>query len=160
MRFLNKLEVDYYTHIDILPIYLWNKINETQDLTFLLKKRKKAGAITSIHLNILWRILLDQFIKQFGFSEDFLRIIRKQKEQALLRVQKVSNLDNSVQTFIDICDEELKEMQLKENDGNFFELKAYIEKGMGIHINAMQVSVSEFYSYIKILEKQNKSAAG
>src|ERR1017187_3904948 len=86
-QFLNRLEADYYTDIDVLPIYFWQRINETQDPTYLLRQRKKPGKLAQINCSLLWRILLDQFIKQFGFGEDFLRIIRKQQEMISLMIR-------------------------------------------------------------------------
>jgi hypothetical protein len=107
-------------------------------------------------LALIWRNIYDEYIKEFGFSEGFLDIIRKQKEIALLRVDKIVSGDKSIQTMIDVCNFELDGIKKMNQGGTFYELKVYIEKGMGIRINPIECSVKEFYSYAKLLEKESK----
>jgi len=119
--------------------------------------KKKSSLLKRYALLVIWRSLNDEYIKQFGFTESFLDIVRKQKEIALLKVNKIVTGDRSLETLIDVCMVELETLKKMSGGGTFLETKAYIEKGMGFAINPMKTSVAEFYNYIKVLEKQYKS---
>lgn len=100
--------------------------------------------------------MYEQFIKEFGFSENFLDIVRKQKEILNLKINKIVTEDKSIQTFIDVCDFELEGLRKMGEGGNFMELKTHIEKTIGIKINPMECTVTEFYGYVKYIEKESK----
>lgn len=112
--------------------------------------------IRAYALSIVWRKLLDEYIARFGFSENFLEIIRKEKEIAMHRVKRIVDSDRSVNAFIQICQQELTELQKAGQGGDFWQSKAFIEKGMGIKINPFECSVGEFYSYFKTIATMNK----
>ena len=105
-------------------------------------------------LSIVWRKLMDEYIERFGFSENFLEIVRKQKEILNLKVKRIVESDRSVNAFIKISEQELSELQQQDKGGDFWQSKAYIEKGMGIRINPLECSVAEFYSYFTVLKQK------
>ena len=118
-------------------------------------EKKKVGKISGVVLGILWRKILDQFIDRFGFSDNSLEIIRKQKEIIALTVDKIANDNKSANAFIKIAEEQLKALQANDKGMNFHELKALVELEWG-HLNPMIVTVGEFYSYVKILQDRAK----
>lgn len=150
-----------YGSIDTLPVYYWNKVQESGNLSYLVRtknvhiEKKKVGRIKSIALGILWRKLLDEFIERFGFSENFLEIARKQKEILRLKIQKATDEDKSVNVFIKIAEEELIAMQQSIQMGNFYELKGALDRA-GFYTEPMSTSVAEFYTHVQTLTKQVK----
>ena len=105
----------------------------------------------------IWKQIMDQYIAKFGFPDHYLEILRKQMEIARHRVTRMTTGDKTVGAFIKIIEQEIEELQRDTTGGNFYELKAWIEKGMGIgHIDPMRITVAEFYSYYKIVEKKSK----
>lgn len=154
-----------YTSIDELPIYYWRKIQDTNNLSFLIKSdivslnKKHPTVLNNIILSKLWENIFDEYIKMFGFSEEFLEIHRKRLEQASWRLRMIAENNKSHQNFINICQVELDAMmKANEGSGNFYEMKAYIESSMHLQIDEMRTSVAQYYSYIKAA--QTKAAHG
>lgn len=138
------------------------KIHEEHNLAYLVRTdtlhigKRKVNKLREIALASIWNQIMEEYIKRFGFTEEYLEIVRKQKEIAQHQMKRIITGDRTIETFIQICKNELKQMQNDMTGSNFWELKGHIEKGMGFVINPMRVTVAEFYSYIKILEKQAK----
>jgi len=130
------------------------KVHETGDYSYLLYKKKTINAKEKLFLKKIWFQLYDEYIKMFGFSENFKNIFKKQKEIALLKVRKIVTGDKIYQTFIEIAEIEFQKL-LKANSSNydFFEMKAIMQKYLGFVIDVHKTSVSEYYSYIKLINK-------
>lgn len=147
----------------MLPIFYWNKIQETGNLSYLLKDGSKAdrplpGRVRGFVLGLRWRKLMDEYVARFGFSENFLEICRKEKEILLYKAKRIANNDRTVNAFIKVAEKDLEELKKDGTGGNFWELKAYLEKN-GFRINPFETSVSEFYTSLKMLSKQFKKTA-
>jgi len=109
------------------------------------------------NLNKIWRTIYDEYIEAFGFGETFLEILKKQVDIARLIIEKAVTGDKSIQTFIDVNNYELQEMQKPITEHtNFFKTKAQVEMALGFTFDSKKTSVAEFYSYIEIIkEKRN-----
>lgn len=152
-----------YTSIDTLPLFYWDKVHETDNLSYLIRtknthiKKKRPNKFQELYLKKLWRDLLEQFIARFGFSENILDIDAKEVEIGRLRVERLVNSDRSLGAIIEIAERELAEMKRETVSGNSHELKAIVELEWG-YLNPMVITVSEFHSYVKILQARNKKA--
>ena len=103
---------------------------------------------------------MDEYIARFGFSEEFIDIIRKHKEIASYVARRLHTGDNTLIAFQQIAELELENMTKANKAGDFFELKATIETQMGFIIDPMRVSVGEFYSYITLIRKKKRTKNG
>ena len=142
----------YFLSIDDLPIYNWNKIHETGDLSFLLLLRKPINRFQKIVLMKVWTSLKDQYLEYFGLGETMDRIVMK-KESLVERYQDLNVNDNKDQlTFIDIEERELKEMEQKmaNHKADFYTGKAMVEKQIGFAIDVHRESVREYFSRFKV----------
>jgi hypothetical protein len=140
-----------YSSIDELPVYLWDKVNSTGDLSYLLIKRKKITEKQRAALKKVMDKMHDEFIEEFGLSDSFKSITRNRIEIAQMKMQYVIEGDGSVLTFIEIAQQELDE-QLKETKKvNFIQSKISIERSLKLpfQINIHTTSVKEFYTYFK-----------
>lgn len=61
--------------------------------------------------------------------------------------------DSSLETFIDIMKVELDEIKMANSGGTYMDTAIAVEKNMGFKLNTKEISVFEYYSYIKSLEK-------
>lgn len=126
------------------------------DITHI--EKKLPGKIQAFALAIRWRKLMDEYIARFGFSENFLEICRKEKEILIYKSKRIANNDKSQNAFIKVAERDLDELKNGAGGGDFWELKAYLEKN-GFRINPFKTSVSEFYTSLKMLSKQFKKTA-
>ena len=107
-------------------------------------------------LSIIWSRVYDQYIDRFGMNDDFISYLMKQREISIMKIDRWLNDDRSLETLIDVAELELKE--ITENGGSdFFETKSAMEKELGFMIDVKKCSVTEFYSYIRLLNKPKKS---
>lgn len=146
---------NYYKSIDDLPIYYWDKVHHTGNI-FLLNKSGSKSDLFGIRKNLLkkhWRFLLDEYIEKFGFSPNYLAIMRKQKEILRLITDRAVNDNKSLNAFIKIAYTELASLKKDSGSMTFWELKGALDRA-GYNINVKETSVSEFYSHIKTLSKQ------
>jgi len=139
-----------------MPIFNWFKWHDEKKIEFISKSRH-----TGILGDYFADKLFDQFIKRFGFSESFTDLLEKQKELILLKVQHALTDDNSIKTFITICELEISKMdEITTNKDDFYEIKGVLEHEMGFSIDIKKVSVSEYYTYFKALKKIRPSNNG
>jgi hypothetical protein len=148
--------MNYYTSIDELPLYSWRKINETNDLKWMFKSGK--GQVNKKIVEA-WGKLFDEFIDAFGISDQFLQILEKKKQIAILTAEMYLYNDRSRETFIDIEKWELSKLLEDEGKGSsFHETKAHIEKEMGFQINERTTSVLDYYTYLNLLKEKPQAA--
>lgn len=167
-RYLKLKALDYYGRncfrsIDELPIWWWKKAQEEGNNNYLIrektihiKKKKPDSALKKYALAVIWREIMDEFVSKFGFSEQYLELIRKEKELAMYLRDKIVNDDKSLNSYIRACEREIEELNNEMTGGDFFEVKAWIEKEMGFILNPMIVTVTEWHSYIKIIKSKSK----
>lgn len=147
----------YYDSIEELPIWNWFKIQENDDVSYLLKAQSKLNDDQKIELGQVFERIYQEFLKLFGISDEFYQIISLRREIAIMKLDMYLNNDASMETFIEIKELELAKL-LKSNEGSTtHELKARIEKFMGFRLDEKMVSVKEFYSYIELIKKEFKN---
>jgi len=141
--------VNYYATIHDLPAHNWFRVHDTGDMSYLLRNRKKIGTMRQYLLSGVWADLYDQYIEAFGFSKEFLTILEKQKEVALLQCEKIMSNDKSLNAIINVAKSELNDMRKDTSGGNYMTARMHIEKVTGVPFNLRTNSVYEFYSYLK-----------
>jgi len=124
-------------------------IHEKKDLKFLLKEDKKL----TIHSAEIFDNIYSDFIRIFGVSKSYKEYLEKLVEIELAEIDKVLNNDEFLQTFIDVMHVELEEIKNRTMGGSYMDAAIAVEKHMGFKLNQKEVSVFEYYSYIKNLEK-------
>ncbi len=152
----------HFDSIENLPIWNWNKIQETGDYTYLRIDRINGQVTKSEYkiLNSLWEKIFDEYIARFGFSSEFISLMEKKKHIALLQLQFIQSGDRSLITFIELEQKELEQLQA-ENGGeknSFYKSKTHLEKFLGFQIDVKKTSVVEFHSYIEMIKQERKSA--
>lgn len=134
------------------PVFVWQKVHETSDVSWLLIKRKKLNAKLRSALQKIWEKIYDEYLAEFGFSEEFINIKDKELEIAKLQLQMILTGDRTKLAFIEIARIELDEMKKEIGKANFMTSKIAIENKFKFQINMMTTSIREFYSYIKNLK--------
>lgn len=145
-----------YTDLEQMPIFNWYQINEKGNLFYLVKRENNFDKVKSfvVELNKLWLQLQEQFVKHFGFSDEFLNVHRREKEIAILIARRYAENDESLETMIRIKQYDLDYIKSFQKNGNsFYESKISIQKIMGHSIDVFKCSVIEYYSYCKVAKK-------
>lgn len=140
-----------------LPIYNWNEIHKTGNLSYLLKEKKPLNEFEKVALSRRWVKIYEEYIAHFGFSPSFIEILQRQIRIAELQIEKAETGDNVINTFINIEKRAIEKLKEANSSGvDFYEAKSQMEKQLGFTIDVKRCSVIEYYSYIKTLEKDAK----
>lgn len=144
------MRLKFYSDIDEMPVYNWFKINSTQDLSFLLVKRKKLRPSEIKFLSKEFSKVYDQYIAMFGFNEMFLEILIKRLTIAKMQLRAIEKKDRGMATLIKIQEAELAQMvAMQPPTSTFYEIKDYVENKAGFQIDIHRMSVTEFYTKLK-----------
>lgn len=134
-----------------MPIWNWWKIHETKDFKYLIHNKKKVTK----HAPLIFDKLYSDFIRTFGVSDNYKEYLDKLKEIEIAKIDMVVENDRSMETFIEVMEVELEDIKAVTSGGTYMETAIAVEKNMGFKINTKEISVFEYYSYIKSLEKAN-----
>ena len=141
---------DIYDNIDA-PVFVWDRVHSTGDLSWLLLKKKKPDEKLLKKLSEAWEKLYNEYLEEFGLSETFKSLKEKEIELALLKLEQVETGDRKLNTIIKILEIELNEMKASTGRAGFMDTKIAIESKFKFQINLHQTSIREFYSYLKHL---------
>ena len=149
-----RTDIIHYKDIDDLPVWNWFKINETDDITYLLHEKRKVNSKEQDYLQRIFQKIYAKFIDTFGMNDMLRRVLELRRDIAVLQLEKSINNDSSRQTFIDIKEAELKGIILEAEKETNTNIKAYLDKFMGFHIDERKISVKDYYSYISLLKRE------
>jgi len=136
-----------------MPVANWWKLHEKNDYKQLLKGRKRK---VTKHAEQVATKLQNEFIDVFGIDENYASYLRKQIEIELLKIKIAKTGDRSHEVFINMLEIELEDVTKKEESKSLNGNTIAIEKFMGFKLIAKEVTVYEYYSYIKAIEKALK----
>lgn len=157
----SKKKLELFDSIHVMPIFNWWNLHKTNDLKWLMVDHKVP--LTKRIIKDLYELfdkLNDEFIKEFGFAEEFKEYLEKKREIELLKLEVSFGTDLTAKTFLDIAEKELEKMNKDFEGGNFSNIKASLEKAMGFQINPKETSVYDYHNYIKFVQEKVEKVNG
>jgi hypothetical protein len=119
----------------------------TGDYKFLYKEEPPEKIDTKV-LEGIWEAIYDEFIKEFGISEQYRMYLEKMGMYVQHLDAAINGGDKSQLTFAEIKRRQAEDM-LKGNESKVSPY-AVISKFMGFPCRPKEVTVKEFYSYLKL----------
>jgi hypothetical protein len=154
-----KLEKNFrkkaFLKLNELPQFNWFMFQDTGDLSYVLKNKSDYKNSMESFAITVWQELSDEYINNFGFSEEYIKILDKKKEIAQLQLDYVANDDPTRLTFIEVAEEELKKMNESESE-NMYDVVAFVSKKTGILIDIKRISVMEFKAFCKLAQETDE----
>ena len=171
------LKTRFYDSIENLPVSVWFKIQKKGDTLLLAKNTNLFIALFFLGLipvyNLHWCLMLawaglwfigakleviiskyiytniyNEFIEKIGLTKDFLEYINAIKQLGMMQCTWIENPTPILKTEIAQKTIEIQNMLNKE-EVKHNEIVAAVSKATGFRINPNEVTVLEFYSYIK-----------
>lgn len=102
------MKVDYFNSIEDLPIWNWWKIAETGNLIYLHKLEEYEGK-EDYNLIELWNKLQNQYLEEFGITEEFRKILSLKKKWINKKVEFLTTGERFKLTEIDIIESDINE---------------------------------------------------
>ena len=138
--FLNK--ANFYLSIKDLPIDNWIRLIDENDYSYLHKKNKKT-----ILNNLVFELIQDQIIDEFGVGDDFKKILRNQINMELMAIKQIKTGDYSTQAKIELIGLENDQILNRQGKVDLYDILIAIENKNHVKLNIKEVSVYEFYKY-------------
>ena len=139
-----------YKSIDELPIWNFEKINKTSDLGYLYSEYQEKPKIDN--LDDVWEAIYNEFIKEFGLSQYFLDWLNLRLQALELYREAYVEGEKYKRVLAKVKEAEADELMSSNStqDNNVY---AIVSKSMGFRVDPKQVSVKEFYQYLKLAQK-------
>jgi hypothetical protein len=168
MKLWKNKKLDCYESLDTLPMWWWYMITKDGDLRHLCKS--KVEAVTenqSKQLLDLFNSLNTDYIKRYGFPDEVLDVLRKEKQLTRLQRKYIrSNIaepgqppksDASLLTFIEIAERELEAITQENKGQHIYKTKTRIESILHVTIDLMKISVAEYHEKCELAGEIIKS---
>jgi hypothetical protein len=143
--------------VDDCPIYNWNKIFTEGDLLYLFRDQK-GKQITNdlIHVSDM---LMDSYLKRFGFTKKVQRYNDIRFELAKLRLRYIKTSDRMLVNRITQLEDDLeqqKKLIFSQGTSEFDKNHVILQKWYGQPIPIKTTTVTEYYSIVEAYERANK----
>jgi len=143
----------YFITIDELPVLRWDKLIKGEGLKHLLVKIRELKPNEEKELERVWVDMNNDFFKRFGMNKKFMLMFDMKIKIGRLKLKRLLEDDDTILNQIRREEIILEKMEANENVGlNVFEAKLLIEKSMKCYIPIKELSVAEFYTYLKNIE--------
>ena len=147
---------EYFTSIDEMPIYNWLKIQESNDLTWVMKVKGDATKKQLLILEDSLKKMTDEYIDTFGISDSYRKILRLRGEIACMEVDYCLTQQRSLLTFINVKKKELESIFRNNEKSDSMSVQVHVRKYLGQSVNMRETSVKEYYSIIREIEREQK----
>lgn len=148
---------EYYKSIEEMPIFNWLKVQEKNDLRYVLKKYRDATKGELGQLQVAVQLMKNEYIDTFGISEEYKKLLVLDDQIRILEIEYVTTGDRSKLTMIEYKSRQLKaniKTGVKADSGT---VKIYVSKYMGFQVNFKEMSVKEFYSILREVVKEART---
>lgn len=158
MKIINLFKkFEFYTSIDDLPIYNWFKIQETNNLKYLLKQDIELSVTRIKVLSTVMQDLRNEYINVFGIEEQHLNVLNLKKNIRIDELNAFITGDRIHNTMANIKRAELMEIISEQNSIDSASVIVHAKKYMGGNLNIKTTSVREFYSILNELKREVKA---
>jgi len=140
-----------YSSIDDLPMYNWKKIHDTDELKWLFVGKVKCE--NTIELEKLWGNIYDEYLGEFGLSQDYKDILNVKRKIANLQADYIIKGDRILLNYINIEENALQSLYDSNKGGSTFrDSLVHLEKMQGIKINTKTITVADYYNYLRSIK--------
>ena len=143
---------DYYADIDELPLSNWIKCT-SNELTYV-RKGEDGNEENDI---IAWEKIYDSYIKEYGLSDVYKKLLNAMKKKALLEVDFIITRERFKLTEIEMQIANLDAMLMNKGSGITIEQSLiHLSKWMGSWINVKTITTREYFNLMEEYGKENK----
>lgn len=139
--------MNFYTSIDEIPIYNWNRILEKSEYNFVSKSGKIKDEYKAKEA---FKVLYNEYIDTFGINSYLSDLIELQNEIVVLKID-IALGEKHKKAILELTEFKLKK-KLEKKVASNEDATIHIEKFMGFAIDEHKTSVKKYYNYLKALE--------
>jgi hypothetical protein len=147
--------VEFWQSIEDMPLDNWIKCTDG-DLRHMRKKVQKDSIKTEDDAEA-WFIVYDDYIKRYGLSDMYLKLLNTMKKKARLELKYVMTRDPFKETEISVQEAKLRNML--NNNGSSMTIEQsliHLARFMnGKFINKKEITVEQYFDLLKEYGKHN-----
>jgi hypothetical protein len=142
----------FYSSIKELPIFNWWEISDGNYNFIMLNRTSK---VPEKYIVGQVELLQQEFFNNYGVSDEFEVYFQNQKDLLELEVDLAITGDRFLKTKITLLKKRIEQEIKYKRKGEEYEVKAYVDKFLGFRLDAKNTTVTEYYSYIDLMKKDN-----
>lgn len=144
---------EHWESIDEMPLHNWMKCSNGE-INYVWKI---PGSAIQDGDAEKWMNLYDQYIKKYGLTKMYQRMLKVMKDKAILECDFVMTKDRFKLNLIEIEEQRLKDMMANGGEGmSMDESLVHLSKWLGYRLNPKQITVVEYFNTLKQYGKENK----
>lgn len=137
-----------------MPLYNWIKVTEDNDLKYVYKDidtRLNEGILEQA-----WELIFDDYLKRYGLSKMYKRLLEVKKRKALLECEYVITRDKFNLTLIEMEERNLEQMLNNKGEGvSINTALVYLGKWVGYRLNPKELTTLEYFTLMDLYGKEN-----
>ena len=139
----------YFESIDEMPVYNWHKMIDKPDFRLMVKD--KRGKYDEAKAREKYAKIQEEFIDYFGISETYEKSLNLKKSIVSLNIEIALTGNKFLRNFVKEAEIELNQLSGNADKVDPIETKIHLEKYLGFRLNEKEISVKEYYTYLKVM---------
>lgn len=147
--------INYYNNIEELPLWNWMKCTSGQ-ISYVRKDLVHGNHLLD---EIHFEKIFDSYIKEFGLSEMYIKLLKTMHKKTLLELDFVLTRNRFRLTEVEMQVARLETMVNNNKNGMTIEQTiVHLSKWMNHWIDAKKVTTREYFDMMKEFERSLKTA--
>ena len=148
--------IDWYKSIEEMPIHNWLKLQETNDIGWIIKDKMDCTDKELLILESQLHKLTDEFIDTFGISDEYRSILELKRDLRLAEIDFALTGDKTKLAFIEIKRQQLNLTLSRSQNTEKVNVKVRVSKYLPYQIDFKKMSVKEFYEVLEEMKREAK----
>lgn len=151
-KILSFTQGEYWSSIDEMPLFNWIRCNNGKT-----EFTRKAGKGNKAQDYINWKILYNEYLKEFGLDVRYKKYLEAQKKRAILQADYIITKERFKLTEIEIQSQKIKDLEFHFGEGKQIEvILTYLGMFLGYKIDQRTTTVKEYFVILEEYGKANK----
>lgn len=151
-KILSFTQGEYWSSIDEMPLYNWIKCNKGK--IEYTRKSKKGNKIQDY---INWKLLYNEYLKEFGLDVRYKKYLEAQKKRAILQADYIITKERFKLTEIEIESQKIKDLDAHFGEGKKIEeILTWLGMFLGYRLDQKTTTVKEYFVILEQYGKANK----
>lgn len=143
---------EYWNSIDEMPLYNWIKCNKGN-----IEFTRKSKRGTKIQDYINWKLIYNEYLKDFGFDVRYKKYLEAKKKKAILQSDYIITKERFKLTEIEIEEQKIKDLSAYFGEGAEIELiLTWLGMFLGYKLDQKTTTVKEYFIILEQYGKANK----
>ena len=132
-------------------MYNWKKIHDTNELKWLFTNKQEIE--NTKELETIWGNIYDEYLSEFGLSDEYKEILKVKRKIATLQADYIIKENRLTLNYINIEKNALESLYGDTVKGSSFrDSLVHLEKMQGIKINTKEITVADYYNYLRSIK--------